>query len=129
ISYTYTSNHQELRADRSRGTRHHQQDASGIAREGKTLCERLGVLALAGLFHVGQLEVYTALATEIFAAAQMDKRCRNLCCDRSAARFSRFSTRARVRYVRRSNRAGERIAATSSRSAAHSRRKGARHSR
>src|SRR6266487_1548241 len=103
--------HRDLRADRSSGPRQHQQVAGGIARVGKTLCERLGILALAGLFHRSELEVFGSLDTDVLAIAQMDQRRCNVRGGGSAARFSRFSTRARIRHVRRSNRAGERIAA------------------
>src|SRR5438874_390532 len=106
-----------------------QQVTSGIVRVGKTLRWRLGIFALAGLFRRRELEFYGFLVADVLAIAQMDQRRCDLRGGGSTARFSRFSTRARIRHVRRSNRAGERIAATSGRSTAHSRRKDARHSR
>ena len=56
------------------GRRQHQQIAGGIARVGKTFRRRLGISALAGLFHGAKRQVHSALARKICAPAKMDLR-------------------------------------------------------
>ena len=56
------------------GRRQHWQIAGGIARVGKAFRRRLGISALAGLFHGPKRQVYSALARKICAPAKMDLR-------------------------------------------------------
>ena len=70
---------------RSSGPRQYRQIAGRIARMGKAFRRRLGISALAGLFHGGKRQVYSALARKICAAATMDLRRRHVRRGRGAA--------------------------------------------
>ena len=68
-----------------KGQRQYRQIAGGIARMGKPFRRRLGISALAGLFHGGKRQVYSALARKICASAKMDLRRRHVRRGRGAA--------------------------------------------
>ena len=72
-------------SDKGKGERQYRQIAGGIARMGKAFRRRLGISALAGLFHGAKRQVYSALARKICASAKVDLRRRHVRRGRGAA--------------------------------------------
>ena len=66
-------------SDKGKGNDNISQIAGGIARMGKAFRGRLGIFALARLFHGGKRQVYSALARKICAATTMDLRRSHVC--------------------------------------------------